>query len=419
MIAPGVVASKPSPWDFYSQVLMPAQSMFRDVHQEGFVIDHANLASLDVEFTERVTAVEERMNELAGKVFNPRSPQQVGAIMFDDMGLRKVRKRSTDVDVLEKLLEETNDPFVKSMMSHRALSKQLSTYIRGIDKNIRADNRLHPEFLVTGAVSRTSSRNPNCQNIPRKGDPDQEGAIIKKLFLSPEGWDIAHLDYGQHEFRMVAVYSEDEWLTNVFASGGDMHDEVAREYYGDDYTKEDRVEAKKFNFGLLYQRGAYSLSMQINSTVRVAEERIEQFYARMPDVRIFIRAIKDAVLEGDDLVSLLGRHRRFGLITRNNRDDILKQAVNFLPQATGSDTAMMGMHDVWQQMSRDVIRPVGFIHDAMLAYVRSDVKEEVINEAAVIMKKAPARFLNTPVPFEVEAEVGPSWGDMKEVKLAA
>lgn len=167
MIAPGVVASKPSPWDFYSQVLMPAQSMFRDVHQEGFVIDHANLASLDVEFTERVTAVEERMNELAGKVFNPRSPQQVGAIMFDDMGLRKVRKRSTDVDVLEKLLEETNDPFVKSMMSHRALSKQLSTYIRGIDKNIRADNRLHPEFLVTGAVSRTSSRNPNCQNIPR------------------------------------------------------------------------------------------------------------------------------------------------------------------------------------------------------------------------------------------------------------
>ncbi len=421
MIPSGPTKDKPSPWDFYNNVLMPAQGLFRAMHHEGFVIDHGSLGALDEEFTGDINDLEEEMWSLedVNQEFNPRSPQQVAGILFDKLRLTPVRGRSTDEEVLTRLKEVSGHPLCQMMLNHRSLTKIHGTYVKGIGSHIAADGRLHPEFLPHGAVSRTSSRNPNVQNIPRKGDQeDAPAAAIKKLFTCPYGWLFGHVDYSQHEFRQVAIYSEDDWLTEVYnGPKPDMHGEIAVEFYGKDYTYEDKIKAKAINFGLLYQRGAPSLAAQIGGSVYNAQERIEQFFARMPDVRFWIKDVKDTVLNGDDLASLLGRHRRFGLITRQNLDETMKQAVNFLPQSSGSDSALMGVHNAWKNVSSDVYRPIGFHHDAQTFYIREDVWEEVLPEIMRLMVEGAQELIPSDVPFAVEAEIGPSWGLVEKVEI--
>ncbi len=417
MITPALSADKPSPWDFYQNVLMPATLLFRDMHHTGFVIDHEGLDSLDVELSGSLDKLEQEMFDEVGQEFNPRSSQQVGGILFDKLGLPLIKKRSTDVEVLTALYEKTGNTFPNQMLQHRGLTKIHGTYIKGIGKHLASDGRLHPEFMVHGAVSRTSSREPNVQNIPRDSDADAPGAVVKKVFIAPKGWKFAHLDFSQHEFRQVAIYSEDEWLREVYRNDGDMHSEVAIDLYGSDYSYEERVKAKTYNFGLLYQRGAFSLSLQTGESVRESEERIEAFFDRMPDVRRWIEACKRTVLDGQDLVSLLGRHRRFDLITRANVDDIIKQAVNFLPQSSGSDSALMGIHEAWSTISSEVYKPVGFHHDAQTCYIKEDVWEEVLVEVARAMERGASQAIKGDVPFKVETEIGNSWGTVKKVEI--
>ncbi len=413
--------SKPGPYDFYQNVLMPTHGLFRAMHQEGMVIDHSRREELDKEFQLRIDNLEQEMWGLEDvhTEFNPRSPQQVAAIFFDKLRLRPVKGRGTDVDVLEAL--QDSHPIIRMMMRHRSMSKTHGTYIKAIAKHIAVDGRLHSEFQPQGSVSRTSSRNPNVQNIPRKGDlDDPDSAIIRNLFTAPPGFVVGHIDFDQHEFKMTAVYSQDEWLTNVFnGPNPDMHSEVAVEYYGPDYTYEERIKAKVFNFGILYGITAFTLAKKIGGTQSEAEERLQQFFDRMPDVRAWIDAVKQSVMEGNDLESLTGRHRRFGLLTRNNIDDVMKQAINFFPQSTGSDTALMGVNRSWQKVSSEVYKPVAFIHDAQVAYIKEDVAIEVLSEIAQHMVQGATDLVPSDVPFTVSAEIGPSWGEVEKVELHA
>lgn len=55
---------------------------------------------------------------------------------------------------------------------------------------------------------------------------------------------LVQLDYSQAELRVLALLSEDPWLTKVYTDGKDLHDAVSLDMFGPNFDKEQRVMAK-------------------------------------------------------------------------------------------------------------------------------------------------------------------------------
>ncbi len=382
---------------FYHRVLIPATNAMVHLERAGVLVDREKLDSLSDYYTKQINEIEATLFKLAGHEFNPRSPVQVSKVMFNELNLPKIRGSSTNAEVLEALQEHE---FAQQLLEHRRVSKLDSTYVRGLWKDIHEDKKIHPSYLLHGAVSRTSCMGPNFQNQP-------QDAELRQIYIAQEGWEFGEIDYSQNEFRGVAFYSGDEFLRNVYLEDGDLHDTTS------DTLNVNRKVAKAVNFGLLYQRSAFSLASQLGCSVPEAEDFIEQFFDRMPDVRAWISSVQKTVLSGKPLISKLGRYRRFGLITSNNREDIMRECVNFLPQATGSDTALMALSRISTEVDQEVFRPTGFIHDSVVFVVRKDARE-ILRQVKIIAEETPRLALETDLPFKVDIKLGPSWGAMEK-----
>ncbi len=397
---------------FYNRVLIPASHLFLEMEREGMLVDQEVLRRLAKDMGEDLLKQEQRLFDVAGEVFNPRSPQQVSKLLYTKLRLPKPTRPKSETATDEECLKfnRGRHEIVNHMLEYRSGHKTYSTYVMGLESTIWYDGRVHATYLIHGAVSRTSCSNPNIQNIPREGP-------IKNMFIAPEGWEILWLDFSQHEFRMVAVYSGDEWLKQVFADGRNLHKEMSRIVYGDDYTDEEYVAAKMVNFGLLFGREAYSLSLQMGNAVSEAQEMIDAFFTRMPRVRTWQEEVVSGVFRGEDLRSKLGRDRRFGLITYQNIKHVRNEILNFYPQATGSDSALMAGRAVQIEVADPSwLRPVAFVHDAFGYYIRKGNRGR-IPEIIKVLERVPQEALNTDVTFKVDAKIGDSWGSLKDLSL--
>jgi DNA polymerase-1 len=382
------------------------------MEREGMLVDQEVLRRLAVDMGRDLLKLEERLFDAVGEVFNPRSPQQVSKLLYTKLRLPKPTRSKSETATDEECLEfnRGRHEVVPLMLEYRSGHKTYSTYVMGLESTIWYDGRVHATYLIHGAVSRTSCTNPNIQNIPREGP-------IKDMFIAPEGWEILWLDFNQHEFRMVAVYSGDEWLKEVFATGHNLHKEMSRVVYGDDYTEEDYVHAKMVNFGLLFGREAYSLSLQMGNSVPEAQDMINAFFERMSRVRTWQEEVVSGVFKGEDLISKLGRYRRFGIITHQNIKHVKNEILNFYPQATGSDTALMAGQAVQEEIADPSwLRPVAFVHDAIGYYIRKGNRGR-IPDIIEVLERVPQEALNTDVTFKVDAKIGESWGSLKDLVL--
>ena len=398
--------------NFYRNVLMPASRAFRHAEREGMPIDMELIEHIRRRFKPMLGALTQEMYESTGEEFNPNSPQQIAQVMFGKLKLPRVRGNSTDKEVLEVL--EGKHPLIKQLESYRKLNKFYGTYVEGIADDIWYDGRVRPTYLIHGAISRTSCIKPPIQTIPRKPHeaPDEYsrelGGLIKKEFVAPPGWSMGQIDLSQHEFRCIAHISGDEWLSEQFRLGKDLHAETST-IPG---MPKIRFEAKMVNFGILYQRGAYSLGLQMERPESEAQAYINAWNARMPKVKEKSKEWQNMAIKGETFRNLLGREYNFGLVTYANQKAVLKQCTNWEPQSTGNDTALMAMAEVDRLISMDRLRIVGFIHDAIIFFWKD---ETALDEAAQIMADVPPAALKSDVVWEVEVAVGPNWGELEEI----
>ncbi len=400
---------------FYERVLMPASRFLNAMEREGMLVNMDTLKKLTKTYGESLLEQEQGLFDVAGKVFNPRSPQQVSMLLYDDLHLPRPRRSksaaATDKDDLE--FNQHRHAIIPLMQQYRTDHKNYSTYIVGLGAQVWFDGRVHASYLIHGAVSRTSCRDPNIQNIPREGP-------IKVVFYAPDGWEIVWCDFSQHEYHMVAIYSEDEWLREVFMSGRNLHKEMAIEVYGPDYNSEQYVDTKMVNFGLLFGREAYSLSQQMGNTPTQAQEIIDAFFGRMPRVKPWQQEIVAAVFKGEDMISKLGRYRRFGLITQQNLKHIRNEILNFYPQGTGSDTALMAGYAAHTSGIYDEswLRPVAFVHDAIGYYIKKGNRDK-LGPLVRMLEQVPQDVLETDIPFKIDVKVGDTWGTLEDLQIAS
>ncbi|MEE9167634.1 MAG: DNA polymerase I, partial [Candidatus Neomarinimicrobiota bacterium] len=188
--------------DFFDRVEVPLIPVLVQMERNGVYVDTDLMSQMSRWMEKKLDAFSREIFAVAGTEFNLNSPQQLAVILFDELNLPEIRKRSTNVSVLETL--KNRHPLPGSVLEYRKFQKLKSTYVDVIPKLIHPETgRVHSSFNQTiAATGRLSSSNPNFQNIPIRAE---EGREIRKAF-QPEGkdWKLLSADYSQIELRIMA-----------------------------------------------------------------------------------------------------------------------------------------------------------------------------------------------------------------------
>jgi DNA polymerase I-like protein with 3'-5' exonuclease and polymerase domains len=180
----------------WHRLVRPASEAIAQVEAWGIGADRDALRVFDTWCSVRAQELGEKLNGYFSGV-NWDSPKQVADILFNKLGLPPQKETksggdSTDADVLDAL--KTHHPLPATLLEYRRVSKMRGTYASGMLPHVRADGRIHPNLNLDGARSgRTSSSDPNLQNIPRA--QTEEGTMARNVFCAPPGHVLVEADY--------------------------------------------------------------------------------------------------------------------------------------------------------------------------------------------------------------------------------
>lgn len=281
----------------YSTIEKPLIHILATMEHKGIKVDQEAL-SLFLEETRTILDQEEQAIYLAaGYKFNIRSPQQLGKVLFEELGLphatkTKTGQYSTSQEILENLKGE--HAIVTSLLQYRMFEKLRSTYLEPLLAFAKQKERIHTTFnQFSTATGRLSSSNPNLQNIPIRGPL---GTRMRSMFCAQEGMSLIAMDYSQIELRVLAYLSNEPTLLDAFHNNEDIHKKTASLLYAvpqTEVTKEQRNNAKIINFGLLYGMGAQKLARDLGITIIQARDFIALYFEKLSAVRKFYDTIEE------------------------------------------------------------------------------------------------------------------------------
>jgi DNA polymerase-1 len=402
----------------YRTVELPLSAVLAQMEQTGVKIDTYRMGEITARLADRVEELETQAYELAGAEFMIGSTQQVGRVLFDELGLTAGRKGktgySTDAKVLRSIRHE--HAIVPVIEEWRELSKLLNTYLGPLPSLLsEQDGRLHTTFNQhVAATGRLSTSDPNLQSIPIRTDLGRE---IRSAFVADEGHRLMSADYSQIELRILAHVSGEPKLREAFERGEDIHRATAAEVLGVDpakLTSAQRSIAKMINFGIVYGISAYGLSENLEIPRDEAQQYIDAYLARFPHVQDFIaRTIEQARHDGY-VTSLLGRRRPVPELRASNRQTRgfgERVAVNFVMQGSNADIIKVAMIRIARRLRDEGrgARLVLQVHDELLL----EVPEPEVSKVRELVHAEMCGAYELDPPLAVDVGVGDNWAEAK------
>ncbi len=400
----------------FEDMEMPLVAVLADIEECGVLIDLKALAEMSKELEERLAALEKTIYTLAKGEFNINSPKQLAEILFERLELTPIKKTKTGYSTNEEVLKQlaAEHPLPAEILNSRQLSKLKSTYVDALPKLVNPKTgRVHTQLNQTvAATGRLSSKNPNLQNIPIRGDL---GRRIREAFIAPPGHVLLSADYNQVELRILAHLSDDPKLIESFRTGEDIHSRTAIEIFGlgkDDITAEMRRAAKAVNFGILYGMSAFGLSNNIGVSLQESKRYIELYFEHYKGVKNYIeRSLKEATEKGY-VTTLFDRRRQIPELASSNsftRGIGERLAINTPVQGSAADIIKLAMISIWQWMQTKKCK------SKMTLQIHDELLFEVPEDEVDLMKKEVAERMGTvadlKVPLTVDVGIGKNWSD--------
>ncbi len=401
-----------------TEIEMPLVPVLARIERHGALVDARLLGQQSLELGEKMQQLQREAFELAGEEFNLASPKQLGAILYDKLGLPTLSKTakgqaSTAESVLAELAEQ-GYALPQVLMDYRSVSKLKSTYTDKLPEQINPHTgRIHTSYhQAVTATGRLSSSDPNLQNIPIR---TAEGRRIRQAFIAAPGYRLVAADYSQIELRIMAHLAQDEGLLDAFRHDRDVHRATAAEVFGvelEQVTTEQRRSAKAINFGLIYGMSAFGLAKQIGVDRKQAQAYIDRYFARYPGVLAYMERTRAQAAEQGYVETLFGRRLYLPEIHAKNgamRKAAERTAINAPMQGTAADIikhAMVAV-DAWLPASGLDARMILQVHDELVLEVRADQVEAL--KAGLLPLMSGAAQLD--VPLLVEAGVGSNWDE--------
>jgi len=407
-----------------------------------------------------------------GKTMNFGSGDQLGKVLFEGLDYKApAYTKSGKYKVNETTLASLDIPFVKKYVEVKKLKHVVNTYLKGIRREI-VGGLLHPFFnLHTAITYRSSSSNPNFQNLPIR-DPIL-GKMVRSAFIARPGRHIIELDYRGIEVSFAACYHKDpnmlEYLTD---SSKDMHRDCSQECYilppGDMLNPVDDKDKKristirycgknKFVFPEFYGDwyidcakalweaiGEFNLCLRDGTPLKdhLAKKGIHELGDCDPDMSprsgTFEKHIKDVEYSfwndrfpiynqwKKDWVKQVNRDGYFLTKTGFICQGVMKknEMINYPVQGSAFHGLLQGL--IWngntiEKRSMDSLI-IGQIHDSIVGDVPAGEVEEYLHLSNRNMTKRLRKVWPWIItPLEIEAEMTPldgCWADKKEVTIS-
>jgi DNA polymerase-1 len=397
--------------DFFIDIEMPLITVLTKMELEGVFVDQESLNAMSVKIGDRLDILVKEIYKISDTEFNVNSTQQLAKILFDDLKLTQIKKRSTAENVLKELIQEHELPTL--ILEYRKLNKLKNTYVDALPTVINPDtNRIHSTFNQTiASTGRLSSTNPNFQNIPIR---TKEGREIRKSFITQrENWEILSADYSQIELRVMAHLSEDLELCNAFNANLDIHTRTASLIYNvsiDDVQPDMRRTAKVINFGIMYGAGPFRISQELGISRKASQEIIKEYFNQYSGVKQYISATLDKARDDNYVETLLGRRRSVWDINSQNalkRQAAERIAINMPIQGSAAELIKIAMIDVQKNIELEHMssKLILQIHDELLFEFPVEEKDVLIP----LVKKSMENAMKLKVPIIVDYGSGKDW----------
>lgn len=386
----------------------------------------SNGVKLDIELFEKLLKeakinleeLTQKIYTIADEEFNINSTKQLSKILFEKLNLKAIKKTksgySTDESVLKKLINQHE--IIPLLLNYREMFKLKSTYFEPLLKFAKSNksSRIYTTLLQSGTqTGRLSSKNPNLQNIPARGELAKK---VRNGFIADEGKLLIGIDYSQIELRLLAHFSKDENLIEAFREDKDIHTETAIKLFGKDLADSKRAIAKSINFGLIYGMGSRKLSATLNSqgfntSTKEASEYIESYFENFPTVKSYLEELKGKIREDGYVETLLGRRRffQFNSLADYQISSHLREGVNTLFQGSAADLIKLAMNRVDLLLEERDSKMLLQIHDELLFEAPKESAKEIALEFQNIMEN----IYKLRVPLKSSIGVAKSWGEIK------
>ena len=406
-------------WELYAGLELPLLGTLARMEARGILLDQGFLRRFGQDLEVAMQRLEREIYALAGEEFLIQSPQQLGRILFEKMKLTPQKKTrgktafSTDVEVLQALEQES--PIAAKVLEYRSMGKLKSTYVDALLKLADpATGRVHTTFLQSvAATGRLSSRDPNLQNIPVRGEL---GGQIRQAFVPDPGQVFLSADYSQMELRILAHFSEDPALLKAFQDGIDIHRQTAAVVFGihpELVSSDMRRQAKVVNFGILYGMSGFGLAKQLRVNNRMANEFIQRYFAKYSRVKAYLEETLQQAREQGWVTTLMGRRRQTPQINSSNRivrQEAERSAINTPLQGTAADIIKAAMLEVESAMQGANLSGTMLlqIHDELLF----EVHRAELADTVRLVRRVMEGVVRLKVPLTVDLRVGENWGEM-------
>lgn len=381
-------------WRVYRKLLKPAYSMYKDVERTGIYFDRKEFKNVQKKYKE---IEEEKLAELNKHYnINWNSTQQKARVLFTDPkgeGLPVLRVTPTgtpsaDASTLKKLAAHGYE-LPQLMLEYTAANTLNKMFLNRWGEDSSYDGRIHASYNLTNVVSgRTSSSNPNLQQVPRTPD-------VRGLFNAPKGRCFFEADYSQLELRIAAHYANEPTMLRIYKEEGDIHTETAKLMTGGrEPTKDERRKAKAVNFGFLYGMGykkfvdyAYDSYGVIFSEAEAQKFR-ELFFAKYSRLLPWHEEQRHIAEALGGVPNLFGRFRKLPKIYADNwkdKGEAERRSINTPVQGSGSDILLSAALQVKRELEPYGLKIVGTVHDSILGEFPEENKDWFVEQIRRIM----------------------------------
>lgn len=443
-------------YDYYRVLEVPMTRTLWNMERRGVLIDMDYVKKIDEPMRNGIAAATRELHELAGRPFNPRSTEHLRDILYTDrgFGLKPVKytkggKRGSEAGTDEKSLKilmergkgSRSSQFIFKLLEMKKLVKLHGTYVKGIEKHLGPDGRIHTRYNQAGArTARLSSSDPNTQNLPQV-EKDPFG--IRGAFIAPDGSLLLDGDYPQIEFRVAAVQANEEKMMEAVRKGWDIHNANTANMYKVSYedvagakkkgkkelTARDhellrlRNMAKTVGLGTLYGEGPTKMAMQLGLTREEAVEMKDTFFRTYPAIFDNIMFCHGYAKKMGFTFTMLGRMRRLHRIISDLSDNKIiaqeeRQSYNTHVQGSAAEIMKLAMLLVDGSPDLECLgaKLIMTVHDELVMECPKDTAKDAAEIMGALMGDplhlGPIQ-IEYPVPITPDIGVARRWSESK------
>lgn len=450
------------------QLLHKGVLALAQIEKNGIRIDENFLNSSIVEVREKVQQIEKEMTQDSiyktwkkhyGDKLNLGSREQLGQVIFGVLGHPCKAKTATGrFQTDEPCFAHIHENFIKQYFQKERLKKVANTFLKNIRDEV-IHGFLHPSFDLHTTVSyRSSSSNPNFQNLPvRNSDLSH---YIRKCFIPRKGRQLVEIDYSGIEVRISACYHKDPaMLKYIKDPSKDMHRDMAMDCYllsKEEVDKKTRYCAKNmFVFPQFY--GSYyvdcarnlwealdSMKLEVKGKSlkqHLIEKGIKKRGSCNPEIPprsgTFEQHIKEVETDfWSNRFPVYGQWKKdwFRKYQEKGGFDTLtgfwiegdmprNKVINLPVQGSAFHCLLWSLTQIQRELKKRKMKTVlvGQIHDSLIAdVVPSELDDYVALAREVMTKRLLRHWKWIIVPLDIEVEVTPvngSWFEKKSYEL--